>query len=168
MKKLLWLLVTVLVVLAGIVFGGPYVTVHGLSRAIEQRDTARLDRYVDFPMLRANLRAQLSDYVVRRAGPDMQSSLFGALLEGHTLWKRASNDLDSPSNDAYAAPRPARPLNGATHHFESLSRFTATTHTPQGAPVVFILQRSGLRWRLVDIRLPLNPESTAPSVLPIQ
>lgn len=193
MKKLLWLTVILLVVLAGIVFSGPYVTVHGLSRAIEQRDTAKLDRYVDFPMLRANLRAQLSDYVVRRAGPDLQSSLFGALLlsagdrlsatavdalvtptgigallEGHTLWKRASNDLDSPSNDAYAAPRPARQLNGATHRFESLSRFTATTHTPQGAPVVFVLQRSGLRWRLVDIRLPLNPETTAPSALPIR
>jgi len=36
MKKLLWLLVTVLLVLAGIVFSGPYVTVHGLSRAIER------------------------------------------------------------------------------------------------------------------------------------
>jgi len=34
--------------------------------------------------------------------------------------------------------------------------------------VVFILQRSGLRWRLVDIRLPLDPDTTAPSVLPIR
>jgi len=181
MKKLLWLTLAVLVVLAGLVFSGPYLTVHGLSRAIEQRDTATLDRYVDFPMLRANLRAQLSDYVVRRAGPEMQSNLFGALLlsagerlsatavdalvtptgigavlEGHTLWKRASNDLDSPTNDPYAAPRPARPLKDAEHHFESLSRFTATAYTPEGAPVVFVLHRSGLRWKLVDIRLPLN------------
>lgn len=179
MKKLPWLLLGVLLLLVAAWASGPYLTVRGLAQAIETRDTAKLDRYVDFPMLRANLRAQLDDYVVRRAGPDVQSNLIGALLlsasqrlsgtavdalvtptgidavlEGHTLWKRASNDLESP--DTYAGPRKPRPLQGAEHHFESLSRFTATTHTPQGEPVVFVLQRSGLRWKLVDIRLPLG------------
>ena len=179
MKKLLLLLGLVVVLLAGWLVSGPYLTLRGLAGAIEQRDTSQLDRYVDFPMLRANLRAQLDDYVVRRAGPDVQSNLVGALLltagqklsgtavdamvtpagigalmEGHTLWKRASNDLES--NDAYAAPRAARPLQGATHRFESTSRFTATTHTAKGAPVVFVLQRQGLRWKLVNIELPLD------------
>lgn len=179
MKKLLLLLGLVVVLLAGWLVSGPYLTLRGLAGAIEQRDTSQLDRYVDFPMLRANLRAQLDDYVVRRAGPDVQSNLVGALLltagqklsgtavdamvtpagigalmEGDTLWKRASNDLES--NDAYAAPRAARPLQGATHRFESTSRFTATTHTAQGAPVVFVLQRQGFRWKLVNIELPLD------------
>lgn len=179
MKKLLLLLGLVVVLLAGWLVSGPYLTLRGLAGAIERRDTTTLDRYVDFPMLRANLRAQLDDYVVRRAGPDVQSNLVGALLltagqklsgtavdamvtptgigalmEGHTLWKRASNDLES--NDAYAAPRAARPLEGATHRFESTSRFTATTHTAQGAPVVFVLHRQGLRWKLVNIELPLD------------
>lgn len=182
MKKLIWLLLALLVLLAGVLFSGPYLTVRGLAQAIETRDTARLDRYIEFPMLRANLRAQLNDYVVRRAGPDVQSNLLGALLlsasekltgtavdamvtptgigallEGNTLWKRASNDLET--DDAYAAPRKPRPLQGAEHHFESLSRFTATTHTPQGAPMVFVLQRFGLRWKLVDIRLPLADDA---------
>ena len=31
--------------------------VNGLSKAIEQRDTARLERYVDFPRVRSSLRA---------------------------------------------------------------------------------------------------------------
>ena len=178
MKKLLLLLGLVVLLLAGWLVAGPYLTVRGLSQAIERKDTTQLDRYVDFPMLRANLRAQLDDYVVRRAGPDVQSNLvgallltagqrlsgtavdamvtptgIGALLEGHTLWKRASNDLES--SDAYAAPRAARPLEGVTHRFESLSRFTATTQTAQG-PVVFVLQRQGLRWKLVNIDLPLD------------
>ena len=191
MKKLLWLLLAVLLLLGGIGVSGPYLTLRGLAKAIETGDTAKLDRYVDFPMLRANLRAQLNDYVVRRAGPQLQSNLLGALLlgasekltgtavdamvtptgidallEGHTLWKRASNDLES--NDAYAAPRKPRPLQGAEHHFQSLSRFTATARTPQGAPLVFVLQRSGLRWKLVDIRLPLEDAPVAPMVLPIR
>ena len=183
MKKLLWLLLALLLLLAGVLVSGPYLTVRGLAQAIETRDTARLDRYIEFPLLRANLRAQLNDYVVRRAGPDMQSNVLGALLlsasekltgtavdamvtptgigallEGNTLWKRASNDLES--NDAYAAPRKPRPLQGAEHHFDSLSRFTATARTPQGAPMVFVLQRFGLRWKLVDIQLPLADDPT--------
>ncbi|MEG2805506.1 DUF2939 domain-containing protein [Stenotrophomonas sp.] len=192
MKKLPWLLLALLLLLAGVFVSGPYLTVRGLAQAIETRDTARLDRYVDFPMLRANLRAQVNDYVVRRAGPEVQSNLLGALLlgasekltgtavdamvtptgigallEGRMLWKRASNDLES--RDPYAAPRKARPLQGAEHHFESLSRFTATTHAPDGTPIVFVLQRTGLRWKLVDIRLPLGDDAPQPpSGLPIR
>jgi hypothetical protein len=179
MKKLLWIVVALFVLLAGFVAAGPYLTLRGIAQAVEQRDTSKLDRYVDFPMLRANLRAQVDDYVVRRAGPDVQSNLVGALLltagqrlsgtavdamvtpmgieallEGHTLWKRASNDLETA--DSYSAPKAARPLEGASHRFESMSSFTATTHTAQGAPVVFVLQRQGLRWKLVNIELPLE------------
>ena len=45
MKKLLWILVALFVLLAAYVVGGPYLTLRGLSQAIEQRDTAQLDRY---------------------------------------------------------------------------------------------------------------------------
>ncbi|KAG1080217.1 hypothetical protein G6F40_015984 [Rhizopus arrhizus] len=116
MKKLIAVLVPVVLALSAWWFGGPYVTVHGLSRAIEQRDTERLERYVDFPRVRSSLRAQLNDYLVRQAGPDVAASPFGALLyglgdqlggaavdtmvtptrlgampQGHALWKRGSN-----------------------------------------------------------------------------
>ena len=158
MKKLLLLLGLVVVLLAGWLVSGPYLTLRGLAGAIEQRDTSQLDRYVDFPMLRANLCAQLLTAGQKLSGTAVDAMVtptgIGALMEGHTLWKRASNDLES--NDAYAAPRAARPLEGATHRFESTSRFTATTHTAQGAPVVFVLQRQGLRWKLVNIELPLD------------
>src|SRR5690606_11813676 len=57
---------------------GPWLTVRGIERALERRDTAALDRYVDFPMLRANLKAQLDDRLVRAAGPDAGASMLGA------------------------------------------------------------------------------------------
>ena len=68
MKKLTAIVVLLVLALAAWWFGGPYLAVHGLSRAIEQRDTARLERYVDFPRVRVSLRAQLNDYLVRQAG----------------------------------------------------------------------------------------------------
>ncbi|MEE7561224.1 hypothetical protein HH299_17155, partial [Xanthomonas sp. Kuri4-2] len=46
-------------------------------------------------------------------------------------------------------------LEGAEHRYESSSRFTATVRTAGGDPIVFVLTRDGLRWRLSDIRLPL-------------
>ncbi|KKY03531.1 hypothetical protein PK69_23575 [Xanthomonas phaseoli pv. phaseoli] len=158
--------------------GGPYLAIRGISQAVANRDAGQLERHVDFPSLRVNLKAQLDDYLVRQAGNGLQSSLLGglalqlasgiggagvdtlvtpigigALLQGHSVWNRVTGD--TVSADTYAAPAPARPLQGAEQRFESTHRFTATTHTATGAPVVFVLTRKGLRWRLTDIRLPL-------------
>jgi len=179
MKKLWWLVPLLLVLsLGAYVVAGPYLAIRGLSQAIERQDTAALERYVDFPMLRANLKAQLDDYVVRQLGAEASSSLLGgvalqlaggltgagvdvlatpagigAVLQGHQLWKRASGQ--TVDGDTWSRPMPARPLKDARGHFASTSRFTATVDTPEGDPVVFVLDRQGLRWRLTDIRLPL-------------
>ena len=179
MRKVVVVLVLLLAGLLGWIAAGPYLAIRGISQAIEQRDTGKLERYVDFPALRLNLKAQLADQVVRRAGVDAQSSLFGAvaislagnlagagvdamvtptgigsLLQGHALWKRASGQ--TVGGDAYAPTQPAQPLKDARHRFESFSRFTATVQTADGQPLVFVLDRQGLRWRLTDIRLPLG------------
>ena len=45
-------------------------------------------------------------------------------------------------------------LHEARLRYESLSRFTGTLEHANGHRTVFVLQRQGLRWRLVDIRLP--------------
>jgi len=180
MKK--WLLPTIallLVLLAAYVAAGPWLAIRGISEAIEQRDAARLARHVDFPALRINLKAQLDDQLVRRAGSDMQSSLFGqvalgvagnlagagvdtfvtplgiaAILQGDSLWKRAIGD--TVGGDTWAPPSPAKPLANTSGRYESLSRFTATTHLQDGREVVFVLSRQGLRWRLTRIQLPLG------------
>ncbi|MCD0280357.1 DUF2939 domain-containing protein [Xanthomonas melonis] len=187
MKKRWWLLpLATVVLLAGYVIAGPYLAIRGISQAIAERDAARLERYVDFPSLRVNLKAQLDDYLVRQAGSGLQSSLFGgfalqlasgiggagvdtlvtplgigAVLQGHHVWNRVTGD--TVSADTYAAAAPARPLQDASQRFESTRRFTATTQTAAGAPVVFVLTRQGLRWRLTDIRLPLTDTATAPT-----
>ena len=60
-----------------------------------------------------------------------------------------------PPAPAVAPAVPAEPLKHAEHHYESLSRFTATVQDGDGDPIVFVITRQGLRWRLTDIRLPL-------------
>ncbi|KLD77556.1 DUF2939 domain-containing protein [Xanthomonas hyacinthi] len=178
MKKWLALLFLALLALGGYVAAGPYLAIRGISQALEQRDAAALERYVDFPTLRVNLKAQVDDALLRRAGPELQAGLFGgallslagsvsgigvdamvtpagigALLQGDALWKRASGD--TVGGDSYAAPRPPQPLRQAEHRFESTSRFVATLHTADGTAVPCVFTRDGLRWKLSNILLPL-------------
>ena len=179
-RPLRWIVgavVLVALVLLAWVAAGPWLAVRGIERAIEARDTAALERHVDFPRLRVNLKAQLEDRMVRAAGEDVAGNLFGAmalamagnatgvvvdtlatpagigaLLQGHVLWQRAGGH--TVGGDTWAATEPARPLKGARLRYESASRFTGTVEHANGTRTVFVLQRQGLRWRLVDIRLP--------------
>lgn len=182
MKKWIVLAVVVVALLVGYVATGPLVTVNAIRDAVRTQDAAKLARHVDFAALRTSLKVQLDDYVVRRAGPDVQSNLFGAiavriasgiaagsvdamvtpaglgaLLGGRNLWHRASGA--GIGGDSYQhAPAPD-PLRDPDYRFESASRFTATVRDDDGQPVVFVLTRDGLRWKLSDVRLPLTDES---------
>ena len=54
------------------------------------------------------------------------------------------------------APAPPRDLlENAEYRFQSPSRFTATVRNADGDPVVFVLTRQGLAWKVSDVRLPL-------------
>lgn len=122
MKKWLWLAAAALIALVAYVGAGPYLTVRAIRSAVEKQDAAALSKQVDFPALRASLKAQLTDRLVREAGPDVQSSALGAiglsiagglvggavdamitptglgaLMEGRKVWKRVDDGFPSPS-----------------------------------------------------------------------
>ncbi len=65
--------------LLGWVAAGPFMAINAMRKAVEAQNSAALSSHVDFPALRRNLKAQVDDYVVRRAGPDVQSHPFGAI-----------------------------------------------------------------------------------------
>lgn len=179
MKKWIAAVLLLVVLLAGYVVAGPFMTVHGIRNAVKAGDTAALPRHIDFAAVRLSLKAQVDDYLVRRAGAQVQSSLLGAIglrlagsvagtavdaiatptgigavLEGRNLLKRV--DGSAAYRDAYAPVEPAEPLKRASYRFESPSRFTATVANADGDPVVFVLTRDGLSWRVTDVRLPLD------------
>lgn len=180
MKKWPALIVVLLLAVAGWIAAGPFLTVNAIRSAVQEQDAARLSQHIDFPALRTSLKQQLDDYVVRRAGADMQSSLLGAIalrlaggatdgivdavatpaelaavMEGRNFWDRLSGRRTSSEGDQATAP-PRDPLEGAKYRFESPSRFTATIANADGDPVAFVLTRQGYSWRVTDVRLPLN------------
>jgi hypothetical protein len=177
MKKWIALAIVLLLALGGYVAAGPYLAINGIREALAEQDTGKLERHVDFAALRVSIKAQVEDSLARRAG-NVQSNLFGALalsvagnllgsgvdamvtplgigalLQGRSMWKKSLGD--TVDGDIYGKPVPADPLKDAEHHYESLSRFTATVHDEDGKPVVFVFKRKGLGWKLADIRLPL-------------
>jgi hypothetical protein len=61
-----------------------------------------------------------------------------------------------PPEHAEAPEARFDPLEGATYGYESASRFTATVQNADGVPIVFVFTRDALRWRLTDVRLPVD------------
>ena len=174
-KLAIGIIVALLVALLAWVAAGPWIAIHGIRDAVRDRDTAALERWVDFPALRVNLKAHVGDAIARRAGDDMQADPFGAIgiriasgiaggavdalatpmgiaaiLEGRNTWMRAIGRTEN--GDAYGPPKTYDPFRDAKQRYESPSRFTVTTRDAQGEPLVFVLQREGLRWRLADVR----------------
>jgi len=177
MRRWLILAVLLLAALLAWVAAGPWIAMHAIGKAVREENATALARHVDFPHLRASLRDQASDRVSRSLGIDGQTGWLGALgagvanqlaggaidlmvtphglgalMEGRKVWNRATG-LPPPRTEAGAAVRPD-PWRNAERRYESSSRFTATVQTDDGQPLVFVLTRDGLRWRLSDVRLP--------------
>lgn len=175
MKKWLIALAIVLALLLGYGIAGPWLAIRGIHSAIEARDPNKLERYVDFPALRANMRAKLARRLLTSAtnsrgqvlGGDLGRGLIGdvtdhavdamvspmgiaLLLEGRALAHRATGRGPGIGEKDDAAD----PLLHAKTRFESPSRFTATVDSAEGRQVVFVFERHWLGWKLSDIRLP--------------
>ena len=178
MKKLIALLVLAALALAGYVAAGPFLTVSSISRAVERGDMRALDRDVDFALVRSSLKAQLEDYLARRMGdPGTDDRLkalgrqvtatmtsgvvdalatpagIGAILPGRSVVRRA---MGYPAEHSSTPQAKFDPLQGADYRYESASRFTATVQNADGVPIEFVFTREGLRWRLTDVRVPVD------------
>ncbi len=178
MKKWIALAVALLALLLGYVAAGPYLAIRGIHESLRSRELDRLERYVDFAALRGNVQRQVEDRLARAAGDGtLDRGMLGGLarqvvgeisgravdamvspqgiavlLEGRALARRATGEPADTGKDG--KPAGYQPLKEAQTRFESTSRFTATTRSADGQPVVFLFERQGLRWRLTDIRLP--------------
>ena len=178
MKKLIALMLVVVLALLAYVGGGPFLTMRSIRNAVERGDTRTLSQQVDFPLVRASVHAHLEDYVARTAGDSSDSNplrMFaakvtgtltagvadalvtpagiGALLQGRSVVRRAMGYPPEKSDPAQPA---FDPLRGATYQYKSASAFHATVRNADGVPIVFVFTRDGLRWRLTDIRLPVD------------
>ncbi|SIQ87400.1 DUF2939 domain-containing protein [Solilutibacter tolerans] len=177
-RGLLVMMVIAVLAAAGWIAAGPYMAIHGIRQAIEEKNIQQLERHVDYPMLRSNVKAQIEDRMAREIGRRLGDQAVGGmasgvagmlsdsavdamvspagiavLLQGHALVQRASGNVDVEGG-LTAGPKPYDPLKDAQTRFVSPSRFIATVKSADGKPVDFVFERQGLRWRLGNIVLP--------------
>jgi hypothetical protein len=179
MKKWIALAAALVLLLVGYVAAGPFLAIRGIQASLQDRDLGRLERHVDFETLRGNLRGQVESRLAKAAEGIGGGTFAGAarefvgqisghavdamvsptgiavLLEGRSLSRRITGGADAgaPPTDP-GQPAAFQPLSQAETRFESPTRFTATTTSAEGKPVVFVFELQGLRWRLTDVRLP--------------
>lgn len=85
----------VLVFLAFIVWQivSPYYTVYQIKQAVEQKSSDKLAPYIDFTLLKRNLKAQLQDKLEQKISLSQNGSFFGSLT-----YNIASQAIDSMLN----------------------------------------------------------------------
>ncbi|CAN0620640.1 conserved protein of unknown function [Burkholderia multivorans] len=91
-------LVIAVIAAIGYAYASPYVALDRLRQAIDARDAQAVSEYVDFPSLRASLKQQLSDTLMRRIDAQQHGNplaVIGALI---------GSALIGPLVDAYATP----------------------------------------------------------------
>lgn len=178
----------------------PWYSARQLIEAAQHSDVAKLQRYVDFPQLRGNIRRRLQEEMHRSVGGDLPPELgdlfsagadlfLGPLLErlispegisqlvqGQRDWREFERELSNLGTGRSSAGRADRgsqpqpipqedPAGSAddehSHHWQ-LQHWYFSGHSTvevvcgnrdNDDRVQLQLQRKGLRWQLVDIRM---------------
>ncbi|MCR6651224.1 MAG: DUF2939 domain-containing protein [Cellvibrionaceae bacterium] len=184
MKKLLLGLVVLLVLAAGFFAVSPYISVMAIQRGIADSDSATLVRYIDFPVLRQNVKDQLNA-ANRQENESSQTNFLSALMSGFKakLVDSFVESLVTPEglanlmsgkrslSQAGETSTPTKPeekqegkekkekvFDDARFTYDSLDQFSVWLPTNKGEEMQLVLQRRGLVWKLVNIILP--PKAT--------
>lgn len=182
MKK--WLFVTLFsfALLAAGYIALPRYTIEQLEQAARNENTEQLQRHIDFPALRDNLKLRLQRRLRESMGEEIPEE-FGELLsaganlfigpllqqlvtpEGIGELLRGGEELREFERELYGQSSPSpRQLPEAKEDREAgwhlqrwrvagANRVTADYGEEDAAELRLILERRGLRWQLVDIQL---------------
>ena len=178
-RSVVWLLLIAMLCPLLYCGAGPFLTIHGLQRALATRDTRQLDRYIDYPALRTHLKAQVAAQIsqdptgsspltqarafldgalaqLADVGVDLIMTPLGlaALLQGQAVINRARGITEG--QDTYAPPMSSHLLDHPRYRMSSFSCVTATVYTASGQPLQLVMTRHGFHWKLTNILLPVS------------
>ncbi|GAA6740017.1 DUF2939 domain-containing protein [Thermus oshimai] len=158
MKRYLFLAGVLVLLGVGAYFAAPYLALRGLAQAVERQDPQALERYVDFPRVREALKADLNAALVKEMGKTQDPFAGLGLLFAMGMVNTLADALLTPEGLAAlgtgmepgeAPPEEARKWR---LRWEGLGR--VFVHHPEDPSTGLVMERQGLRWRVVRLRLP--------------
>lgn len=173
----LWIAVVLLLVIGGWFYYTPYLTVRNLRHAAENKDSATLSRYINFPSVRESLKASFNAKMLSEMGKMKDQNPLAALGAVFAM------ALVGPMVDAMVTPealaimmkgekpaiekdKPAATPTSATSdpevetlmRYENFDQFVVSIKkkSTSDEPIELVFQREGfVSWKLTAIRLPL-------------
>lgn len=162
--------IAILILLGVVTAFSPYVTVRQIESALNQKDSVKLAEYVDFPVLRTNLKEQLTAMMFEEMrgdiaedpltilamglGTQVVGGLIDVLLTPQGLAALVSGESIDSASDAAASTHTNVNFraNIARVTIDGLSRISLWIQNDDGdQDVRLLLYRHGLKWRLSNI-----------------
>jgi len=173
LKKLFLTLGSLIVIGLGVYLAsGPFITINGIRSSIKEKDSDRLSSYIEFDLLKKNLKEQFNTQIVKVTAADEESNPLGMMVAGFAS-QVADGLLDAyltPSSialllegekpDRYKSSfnsqesvkkETAEPLKTYSVKFISHDRFYVYTKGSHDQEIKIILQRFGLDWKITNI-----------------
>ena len=172
MKKFIITLSSLIVIGLGLYLAsGPFITIHGIKSSIKEKDSDRLSTYIEFDLLKKNLKEQFNTEMLKitSADPDKNplgmmvagfaSQVVDGLLDVYLTPSSIALLLEGEKPDPYRSfnhQKPAKKeaveaLEEYTTKFVSHDRFYVYTKGSHDQEIKIILQRFGLDWKMTNI-----------------
>lgn len=177
MKKSILALIGLLIIsFTSYFLAGPYLTIHGIKSSIKENDHDRLSTYVEFDLLRKNLKDQFNAVMLKETNKDTKNNPLAMMIAGFAsqivdglvdVYLTPSAialllDGERPANDTRPSStatdptdnRHTEPLKEYRTKFVSADRFYVYTKGAHEEEITVVLQRFGWEWKITNIILP--------------
>ena len=176
MKKALWAIGLLLVLVVGYVAAGPYLTVWAIKTAIVEQDSEKLSENIEFSTLRQNLKDQLNAEMMKSVVTELKGNPFAALAaafvpeivdgfvdsfvtpSGLAALMEGKKPSKNENEGNTAPPKKDSLFKNARYSYDSTSKCSIWVPDDKGKEARFVLQRNGLSWKLINIVIPIIDE----------
>ena len=158
--------------LLAIFSSGPFLTLYSIKQSVGEKDSIKLSNNINFPILRFNIKDQLSKELSKKV--KLESDIFNILAEGFAskLVDETVDILLTPGNllrlingeepssilrnekVSFNENNSYEILESINYKFESHKKFSVFVQGKNKKVIQLILRRSGFQWQLSNITIP--------------
>ena len=171
-KKFIIIFIFFAIMLLAILSSGPFLTLYSIKQSVGEKDSIKLSNNINFPILRFNIKDQLSKELSKKV--KLESDIFNILAEGF-----ASKLVDETVDILLTPGNLLRLINGEepssilrnekvsfnennsyeileriNYKFESHKKFSVFVRGKNKKVIQLMLRRSGFQWQLSNITIP--------------